>query len=137
MSCNLQATCFRFAMTRSSRPAANRRSACPIACALDLIGDRWTLLVIRDLLTGKTRYGEFQASPEGIPTNILAERLKRIEDAGLVEAKAYQQNPVRYAYTLTPKGQELKPVVASLAQWGRRHVPAAKANAAIEAVLRS
>ena len=59
-----------------------RRSQCPVACSLDLIGDRWTLLVVRDLFPGKSRFGDFASSPEGIPSNILAERLKRLEAAG-------------------------------------------------------
>ena len=58
--------------------SASRRSSCPVSCALDLLGDRWTLLVIRDLFRGFTRFGEFLASPERIPTNILADRLKRL-----------------------------------------------------------
>jgi DNA-binding HxlR family transcriptional regulator len=108
---------------KSTALPTDARSPCPIGCSLDLLGDRWTLLVIRDLFWGKTRYGEFVASPEGIPTNILADRLQRLEEAGLVSRAAYQQNPPRYAYTLTPKGADLKPVLAAFAAWGKRHVP--------------
>src|ERR671916_2191665 len=75
-----------------------RRSACPVACALDVVGDRWTLLVIRDLLAGKSRYGDFLASPEKIPTNILADRLKRLEREGLVSRLPYSVRPPRYEY---------------------------------------
>src|SRR5271168_4961621 len=85
-------------MSKSGPTKTSPRSPCPVACSLDLFGDRWTLLVIRDLFWGKTRFGEFEASPEGIPTNILAERLQRLEAAGLVGRKAYQSNPPRYAY---------------------------------------
>ncbi|HZP61469.1 MAG TPA: helix-turn-helix domain-containing protein [Opitutaceae bacterium] len=113
-------------MSRSRRPASAPRSPCPVAGSLDLIGDRWTLLVIRDLFWGKTRYGEFLASPEGIPTNILAERLTRLEMAGLVRSAPYQRRPPRHAYELTPKGRDLQPVLAALAKWGRRHVPGTK-----------
>ena len=98
------------------------RSRCPAACALDIAGDRWTLLVVRDLLRGRKTYGALAASPEGIPTNILADRLKRMEESGLIEAKPYQERPVRYEYSLTEKGLELKGVLAALARWGKRHV---------------
>ena len=82
------------ALKRSERPqgrraatttAAERRSPCPVACTLDLVGDRWTMLVIRDLFLGRTRFRDFLASPEGIPTNILTERLERLCSAGLAE----------------------------------------------------
>lgn len=107
-----------------SRPMKNSpRSPCPVACSLDLVGDRWTLLVIRDLFWGKTRFGEFEASPEGIPTNILAERLQRLEAAGLVGRKPYQSNPPRFAYALTRKGRSLGTVLRSLADWGKRNIP--------------
>lgn len=113
-------------MPPTKKPASALRSFCPIAGCLDLLGDRWTLLVIRDLCRGLQRYGEFAASPEGIPTNILAERLVRLEKSGLITSEAYQKNPVRYAYRLTPKGQALKPVLAALGQWGAQHVPGTK-----------
>jgi DNA-binding HxlR family transcriptional regulator len=100
-----------------------RRSSCPAACALDLAGDKWTLLVVRDLLRGRSTYGELADSPEAIPTNILADRLRRMEAAGLIEAAPYQDKPVRYRYALTPKGRGLRGVLAALARWGKRHVP--------------
>jgi len=99
------------------------RSACPVACALDVVGDRWTLLVVRDLLRGKKRFGEFAASSEGIPTNILAERLKRLERAGLIVATPYSAHPPRSEYTLTPAGRELKPVLSAVAEWGHARFP--------------
>lgn len=99
-----------------------KRSSCPAACALDLAGDKWTLLVVRDLLRGRTTYGALAAADEGIPTNILAERLRRMEKAGLIEAKPYQARPVRYAYALTEKGRDLGPVLAALARWGKKHI---------------
>ena len=100
-----------------------KRSACPAACALDLAGDKWTLLVVRDLLRGRSTYGELADSPEGIPTNILADRLRRMEASGLVRARPYQQRPVRYAYALTEKGRSLGDVLAAVARWGHRHIP--------------
>jgi len=96
---------------------------CPVAGALDLLGDRWTLVVVRDLLVGKSRYGEFQASLEGIPTNILAERLKRLEASGIVERVAYRERPLRHEYRLTEKGQELRGVVRALREWGLKNIP--------------
>ena len=109
---------------RPSRPTATGvRSACAIACTLDVVGDKWSLLVVRDLLHGKRTYGEILQSPEGIPTNLLADRLKRLEDAGIIESAAYQERPVRYAYTLTPKGRELGEVLGAIARWGRKHIP--------------
>lgn len=101
---------------------ATRRSDCPVACALDLAGDRWTLLVVRDLLRGRHTYKELQSGGEGIPTNILADRLKKMEDNGLVCAQPYQDNPVRWRYELTPKGEELGAVLGALARWGKKHI---------------
>ena len=75
------------------KPANFKRSACAIANTLDLVGDRWSLLVIRDLLSGKRTYSELVASPERIPTNILADRLKRLEGAGIIVSAAYHEHP--------------------------------------------
>lgn len=109
---------------RPPAPRIDLRSPCPIAAALDLIGDAWTLLVIRDLLFfGKHRFADFLASPEGISTNILAERLKRLEERGLVERRRYQERPPRYEYYLTPRGHDLQPVLRELIKWGQAHVP--------------
>jgi DNA-binding HxlR family transcriptional regulator len=100
-----------------------RRSGCPIACTLDVIGDRWSLLLIRDLLGGKKRYGDFLASSERIPTNILAERLRRLEREGIVSRVPYNEHPPRYEYRLTAEGRELGHAVDALATWGLRHFP--------------
>ena len=99
------------------------RSACAIANSLDLVGDKWSLLVVRDLLHGKQTYGELADSPERIPTNILADRLKRLEAAGLIVGTPYQQRPIRYAYTLTPKGTTLGDVLLAFVRWGKQHIP--------------
>ena len=104
------------------RDGSGPRSDCPIACSLDLIGDRWTLLIVRDLFMGKHRFSEFLDSGEGIKTNILAERLKRLERAGLVERSLYQAHPPRYEYHLTESGRELSPVVKAIYAWGRANV---------------
>ena len=99
------------------------RSACAVANSLDIVGDKWSLLVVRDLLHGKRTYGELTHSPERIPTNILADRLRRLEAAGIIVSTPYQQRPVRYAYTLTPKGRALGDVLPAFVRWGKRHIP--------------
>jgi DNA-binding HxlR family transcriptional regulator len=99
------------------------RSLCPVASSLDLVGDRWTLVVIRDLLFGNTRFGEFLLSDERIPSNILADRLKRLEREGLLTRVPYSSHPLRVEYHLTDEGRALGPVVDALADWGTRHFP--------------
>jgi DNA-binding HxlR family transcriptional regulator len=99
------------------------RSPCAVANSLDLVGDKWSLLVVRDLFYGKRTYGELVDSPEHIPTNILADRLKRLEAAGIISSTPYQQRPVRYAYALTPKGRDLGDVLRAFVRWGKRHIP--------------
>ena len=99
------------------------RSACAIANSLDIVGDKWSLLVVRDLLHGKRTYGDLVNSPERIPTNILADRLKRLESAGIITSTPYQQRPMRYAYTLTPKGSALGEVLLAFVRWGKQHIP--------------
>ncbi len=110
------------ARSRRKEPGA-RRSECPVASTLDLVGDKWSLLVIRDLLHGKRTYGEMLESPEGIPTNILADRLRRLEQAGIIVSSAYQDRPVRYAYALSEKGKDFGDVVLAFVRWGKRHIP--------------
>ena len=77
---------------------------------------------MRDLLRARDTYGKLAASDEGIPTNILADRLKKMEASGLIEAKPYQERPVRYRYELSAKGRDLGAVLAALAGWGKKHV---------------
>ncbi len=105
-----------------------QRSPCPVANALDLIGDKWTLLVLRDLFSGKSRYSELQSSPENIPTNILAERLKRLVTHGLVEKIPYQEKPVRYQYRLTSAGRSLRFVLKELSIWGLNNINGTEAR---------
>ena len=108
----------------------DRRSGCPIASTLDLLGDKWTLLVVRDLLfLRKRRFGEFLESPEHIPTNILAERLKRLEAAGLITSVPYQARPVRVEYHLTQAGKTLSPVLDAIALWGVSQFPGTRVPA--------
>jgi len=104
------------------------RSPCPVACTLDILGDKWTLLVVRDLFAGKRKYGELQASFEKIPTNILAERLKRLIEQQIIVKSPYQSHPVRYEYTLTAKGKELGVVLKAMVQWGEKHITGSKAS---------
>jgi DNA-binding HxlR family transcriptional regulator len=106
-----------------STPKSFTRSACAIANSLDIVGDKWSLLVVRDLLHGKRTFGELVSSPERIPTNILADRLKRLESAGIIVSTPYQERPVRYAYTLTPKGSGLGEVLLAFVRWGKQHLP--------------
>jgi DNA-binding HxlR family transcriptional regulator len=127
---------FRMPKSDHRSAAAMRRSSCPVANTLDLVGDRWTLLLVRDLFAGKQRYGEFAASPEGIPTNILAERLRRLEAAGIIASAPYQQNPPRHEYKLTAKGKGLAPVLIELGKWGLRHVPGTAPGEKLAAFLR-
>ena len=102
-----------------AKPAAGpRRSPCPVACALDIFGDRWTLLVIRDLFLGRTRFKDFAGAPEGIPTNILADRLERLLAHGFIEQMPAEDGAKRMAYRLTQKGKSLGPVLKAMRDWG-------------------
>jgi DNA-binding HxlR family transcriptional regulator len=118
--------------TRARGAPGSARSPCPIANALDVVGDKWTLLVVRDLLRGKRTYSELLASPEHIPTNLLAERLERLERAGLICSAAYQERPVRYTYTLTDKGKALGDVLKAYVAWGKSHIPRTRTIREIE-----
>lgn len=100
-----------------------KRSICPITNTLDLLGDKWTLILVRDLFLDKHTYGEFQNSPEGIPTNILADRLKRLLESEIIVKEPYQDKPVRYAYSLTIKGKALAPIVKEIINWGLKYIP--------------
>jgi DNA-binding HxlR family transcriptional regulator len=103
------------------------RSPCPVASTLDIIGDKWSLLVVRDLFAGKKTYNDFQRSPEKISTNILADRLKRLADCEIVEKRPYQERPLRYEYILTAKGKDLGTVLKAMVHWGESHIPGSKA----------
>ncbi|MEX0803805.1 MAG: helix-turn-helix domain-containing protein [Candidatus Binatia bacterium] len=96
------------------------RSPCPIACTLDLVGDKWTLVIVRDMLNGKSRFGGFHDSPERIPTNILADRLRRMEEKGLLTKKLYAEKPPRFEYALTVEGEALLPVLQEVCRWANK-----------------
>lgn len=113
-------------MTVLAQRISHRRkgSPCPIAGTLDVLGDKWSLLIIRDLLFfDKRQYSDFLNSSESISTNILADRLQKLEQAGLVTKKAYQQAPRRYAYHPTDKARSLLPVMLEIIRWGSDHIP--------------
>jgi len=89
-----------------------------VACSLDIFGDRWTLLIVRDLFYGRTRFKDFTASPEGIPTNILTDRLERLLAQRVIEQIPAEDGTKRLAYRLTEKGKELRPVLKAIRDWG-------------------
>ena len=95
-----------------------RRSSCPVACILDIFGDRWTLLIIRDLVNGRSRFKEMAASPEGIATNLLSERLARLIRHGIIEQIPSEDGTKHRAYQLTKKGDSLRPLLRMMRDWG-------------------
>jgi DNA-binding HxlR family transcriptional regulator len=95
---------------------------CPIARTLDIIGERWTILILRELVRfGPRKFQEFEDQLPGIAATTLSARLKRLEEAGIIERRFYQQHPPRAEYLLTARGDELRPVLKALLQWGERH----------------
>ena len=116
-SCVTQLTCY--SVTVLKREYENQ--ICSIARALEVVGERWTLLLVRDAFLGLSRFDEFQDSL-GIGRNVLAERLKRLVQEGIFERVRYSERPLRHEYRLTDKGRDLAVVVAALRQWGDRHV---------------
>lgn len=101
-----------------------RRSDCPINYSLETFGDMWSLLIVRDLVYfGKKTYGEFLSSDEGIATNILASRLERLEQQGILIKTPHETDRRKEVYSLTEKGLDLIPVLLELANWGAQHDP--------------
>jgi len=104
------------------RSASNRRSGCPISIALELIGDPWSLLVVRDLMfKGLNTFDAFAGAGEGIATNILSDRLGRLEAAGILIKRRDSTDGRRFVYQLTPKGKDLEPVLVELVLWSAKH----------------
>ncbi|WP_119731583.1 winged helix-turn-helix transcriptional regulator [Thermomonospora amylolytica] len=100
------------------------RSDCAIAGTLDVVGDRWSLLIVRDLLFhGELRFADLATSDEGVPTNTLTDRLRRLEESGIVVREPYSDRPVRHRYRLTERGRDLAPVLDAMAAWGVAHLP--------------
>jgi DNA-binding HxlR family transcriptional regulator len=106
------------AVPQKQRP--RHRSGCPVASALDLVGDRWSLLVVRSMFVGASRFRDFLNDAEAIATNVLADRLERLECAGLIEPFSDETGVGRYR--LTRSGADLLPVLQALAQWGHHHL---------------
>jgi len=117
-------------MERTKQILANRwddlaADWCPVARAMSVIGDRWTLLIVRDCFLGKSRFEQFQASL-GITRHLLSDRLKRLVAQGVLEKNPYQSRPVRYDYRLTDKGRDFAPALVGLKDWGKKHMPVRK-----------
>lgn len=117
----------------SAQRSRGRRSPCPLACTLDLIGDRWTLLIVRDLHLGAERFKEFSSAPEGIPTNILTDRLARLIENEVVEPKPAADGSRHPAYQLTEKGRALLPLLGAMRDWGLTWVKGTKVMSARKA----
>lgn len=92
--------------------------ACPVEITMGLIGDKWKVLIIRDLLTGTKRFGELRKSVAGITQKVLTNNLKQMEESGLINRKAYAEVPPRVEYSLTETGWSLKPILDSMVIWG-------------------
>lgn len=95
---------------------------CPIARTLDLLGDKWTLLIVRELLRGKRRFRDIEAGLPGIPPNLLSDRLKVLEQAAIVTREYFRELPPRVEYSLTDRGASLEAVLESIAAWGMQHM---------------
>lgn len=110
-------------MKRGKKAKPGRRSDCAVACTLDIIGDRWTLLVVRDLLRGRRYFDDFLQSPERIATNILSARLRTLCELGLVEKEPEPSDQRRYSYRLTREGMCLRDLLGHIADWGAKNLP--------------
>ena len=103
-------------------PRTYGNARCPVARTLDLIGERWTILILRDLiLHGPRRFQDFQESLGAVAHNTLSARLKELEEAGIVARRTYSEHPPRLEYHLTDKGRSLRPVLKALRDWGQEH----------------
>ncbi|MES3000409.1 MAG: helix-turn-helix domain-containing protein [Pseudomonadota bacterium] len=115
----------------------DQRSTCPISTGLELIGDRWTLLVIRDLMfAGKRRFREFLQSEEAISSNILADRLNALVGNGLVTREADPSHAQKAIYSLTERGLELLPVLIAISAWTQKHEPRTRRPEAVDLIGR-
>ncbi|MBI2513378.1 MAG: helix-turn-helix transcriptional regulator [Opitutae bacterium] len=116
----------------SGKKKSPRRSDCPIANALDVLGDRWSLLIVRDLVfRGFREFGQFLGAGEGISTNILTERLERLQCAGIVARFDHATDGKKYVYLLAEKGIDLIPLLIELVLWGAKYTPDHAAPAAV------
>lgn len=113
-------------------PGKKRNTGCPVAFALDTFGDRWTLVIIRDIMMrGKETYGEFLESDESIATNVLADRLKHLEAEGILGKSRDPENRRRIIYSLTDKGWELSPMILDMIVWSAKYDPDTKVRQAM------
>mgnify|MGYP000877066126 CR=1 FL=1 len=111
------------------------RSTCPISTALEIVGDRWTLLVIRDLMfAGKRHFREFLQSEEAVSTNVLADRLQALVKSGIVKKTGDPSHAQKAIYSLTEKGLELLPVVVAISAWTQKHYPKTRRPEAVQLV---
>ncbi len=118
-----------------SKRKSDRRSGCPVSMSLEIFGDRWSLLIIRDLtVRGFRTFKQFQQSGEGIATNILADRLHKLQAAGIITAETEESDGRRLNYRLTEKGIDLAPVLLELLIWGAQHEQAGAPGALIAAM---
>ncbi len=116
----------------------DHRSTCPISTALEAVGDRWTLLVIRDLMfAGKRHFRQLLQSEEGISSNVLADRLNALVEQGLVRREDDPSHAQKAIYSLTEKGLDLLPVVIALSAWAQKHHPKTRRPEAVDLVARS
>jgi DNA-binding HxlR family transcriptional regulator len=121
----------------SGKSKQKRRSACPVSVSLEVFGDRWSLLIVRDLMVrGFRTFKEFQESGEGIATNILADRLRKLEATGIISAETDEMDRRRVSYRLTEKGIDLAPVLLELLLWGARHAETAAPCALVETMAK-
>jgi DNA-binding HxlR family transcriptional regulator len=122
----------------AGKTKSQHRSSCPVSISLEIFGDRWSLLIIRDLMVrGFRTFKEFQESGEGIASNILADRLQKLAAAGIITAEPDQRDTRRRNYRLTEKGIDLAPALLELLIWGARHEASAASCAAIETMAKN
>jgi len=120
------------------KPKSKHRSGCPVSISLEVFGDRWSLLIVRDLMVrGFRTFKQFRESGEGIATNILADRLQKLEAAGIITAEAEATDGRRANYRLTRKGIELAPALLELLIWGARHEETGAPCAVIEKMAKN
>lgn len=132
IACTMQAI-FDSVRAVKGKSTSKQRSGCPVSISLDALGDRWSLLIIRDMMVRAFRtFKQFQESDEKIATNILADRLHKLTAAGIITAEPEKSDGRKVNYRLTEKGIDLAPVVLDLLIWGTRHLETGAPNAVVE-----
>ena len=121
----------------SARSSGKRRSLCPISVALEMVGDAWSLLIVRDLMfRGRKTFNDFLGGEEAIASNILADRLARLEDNGILTKRRDKDDARRFVYRLTAKGIDLAPMLVEMVQWSARHEETAAPPQVLRAMRR-